>query len=1004
VKRHGFFGSELPAACENLSFVVGQLRQIIRGFPEEADLQTGAPSEVAADRAGREIAFGPFRLQPERQLLLEGENVVRIGGRALDILTALVERPGELVTKDELLSRAWPRLVVDEGNLRAQIALLRKALHDGHAGARYVIAVPGRGYRFVAPVALSTPAAVPVATPAAGERKQFLPKPISRVIGREDVVSEIGRRLQRRRLITIVGPGGIGKTTVALTIADQMSTAYTDGVFFVDLAPVSGSLALSSVVASALGLAVVSDDPMSEVVEFLQRRNVLLVLDSCEHVLEAASILAESLLRGTSEVRVLATSREPLRAEGESVHHLAPLETPPESAVLTARQALTFSAVELFVERAMSSAEDIEINDDNISIVSAICRKLDGMALAIELAAGRVDTFGLRGLAMQLDDRFRLLMQGRRTALPRHRTLTAALDWSYQFLDRTEQAVLRRLSVFVGGFTLEAAQAVALGPDDEASDVVRAVADLVAKSLISVNAKAGTPIYRLLDTTRAYTVEKLAVSGEFASTALRHAEHYRDMLERAGRESETTVLDEWRKAYGPHVNNVRKALDWAFSSDGHPDLGVALTEAALPLWMHFSLMEECRSRVAQALAVLTSRAQRDPRLELQLYHALGAVLLNIEASGPEMEAALTNALRIAEALDDTDYKLRVLWCLWCHAHNRGAFREALTLADWFCEVAKRSPDPVDPLTGERMRGFTFHFLGDQRSARRQIEYMLNRYVAPVHRAHIVRFQFDQKITARNFLVSILWLQGFVSQALSMNAANIEEAQSFDHTLSLCNALAKGACLLSLMANDLPGARQFTEILLARSARDGLPIWHAWGKCFRGILWIKQGDIDAGLDLLQTTLAGLPENRFSLRQTWVFAEYAEGLRLAGRISEGLQIIDRALGMCERDEELWCIAEVLRIKAELLQAEGSATADRMVEQLFLQSLDWARRQGTLSWELRSALGLARRYRRQDRGREARDLLASIYGRFIEGFETADLRIAKALLDELSADCVR
>jgi hypothetical protein len=300
-----------------------------------------------------------------------------------------------------------------------------------------------------------------------------------------------------------------------------------------------------------------------------------------------------------------------------------------------------------------------------------------------------------------------------------------------------------------------------------------------------------------------------------------------------------------------------------------------------------------------------------------------------------------------------------------------------------------------------MRGFTVHFLGDQRTARRQIEYMLSRYVAPVHRAHIIRFQFDQKITARNFLVSVLWLQGFVTQALTMNASNVEEAQAFDHTLTLCNSLAKGACLLSLMANDLTGAQHYIDLLLTRSARAGLPIWHAWGKCFQGILLIKQGHLAAGLDLLQTTLAVLPENRFSLRHTWVFAEYAEGLRLADRVAEGLQIIDKALGMCERDEEFWCIAEVLRIKGELLQAAGGEAADRAAEEHFQQSLDWAHRQETLSWELRTALSLARRQQRTGRRRDARNLLAPIYGRFIEGFETNDLRRAKALINELSVD---
>ncbi len=268
-------------------------------------------------------------------------------------------------------------------------------------------------------------------------------------------------------------------------------------------------------------------------------------------------------------------------------------------------------------------------------------------------------------------------------------------------------------------------------------------------------------------------------------------------------------------------------------------------------------MNECRSRVAQSLSVSDLSGAAQSRLELQFQHALGAVLLNIEASGPEIETALNEALRIAEDLNDTDYKLRILWCLWCLAHNCGAFRDALALADRFCEVSKDSRDPVDPLTGERMRGFTIHFLGDQRAARRQIEYMLDNYVAPVHRAHIIRFQFDQKITARNFLVSILWLQGYASQALAMNATNVEEAQAFDHTMTLCNSLAKGACLLSLLASDLHGAQQYIDLLLTRTAREGLPIWHAWGKCFQGILLIKQGNVAGGFDLLKATLAGLP---------------------------------------------------------------------------------------------------------------------------------------------------
>ena len=946
-----------------------------------------------------EILFGPFRLQPDRQLLLEGERPVRIGSRALRILIALVERAGDVVTKDDLVSHVWPDRTVDDGNLRAQIASLRRALRDGSPGARYVVAVPGRGYCFVAPISSSVEAGAvtPPARPTQSAR--YLPHPLSRVIGRDDSVSTIIRRLERDRFLTIVGPGGIGKTTVALVVAHETSGSYTDGACFIDLAPVSGSLTISSVVASALGLAVVSEDPTAEVVAFLRDRRLLLILDSCEHVLEAVAVLAESVYAGTSHAHILATSREPLRAGGESILRLAPLATPPESIELTATEALGFSAVELFAERAAACLEQFQLTDENVPAISGICRKLDGMALAIELAAGRIGTFGVHGLAAQLDDRFRLIMQGRRrTALPRHRTLGAALDWSYEFLNDIERAVLRRLSVFVGGFTLEAAEAVA-GDPDEKPPVVVVVGDLAQKSLVSVNTAGSPPTYRLLDTTRAYAIEKLTQSGEADRTSRRHAEYYHGLLERAGAEAEAKPLDEWRAAYGRQVDNVRKALDWAFSPQGDPTLGLSLTLISLPLWMHFSLMEECRSRVAQALSRLPPAPDRNPRIEMQLCHALGAVLLNIEASGSEMESALRNALEIADALDETDYRLRVIWCLWCHAHNIGDFREAMALADRFCEVAKRSPDPVDPLTGERMRGFVLHFLGDQASARRLIEYMLNNYVAPVHRAHIIRFQFDQLITARNFLVQVLWLQGFVDQALSMNAANVAEASAFDHTMTLCNALTKCACRVTLMAHDLPAARRYIDMLLTRSARDGLPMWHAWGKCFKAILMIKEGAVDEGLALLQTTLHALPQNRFSLRYIWVLGEYASGLHVSNRITEGLSVIDEALGLSERDNELWWLSELLRIKGELTLAKGGATAERDAERFLLRAFDVASQQKVLSLELRAAVGLAKLYRDEGRLTEARHRLTAVYGRFSEGFASEDLRQAKRIIDATS-----
>lgn len=947
---------------------------------------------------GREITFGPFRFQPERQLLMEGDKVVRIGGRALDVLLALVESPGKLVPKSELTTRVWPKHLVGEGNLKSQVALLRKALRDDRNCPRYIVAVPGRGYRFVSAVSAS-PLPGPPSKPEGTARTAPLPKPTSRAIGRDAVVSAVGKRLEQRRLVTIVGPGGIGKTTVALSVAHAMAPSFGDGVAFIDLAATSGSVAISSVVASAFGLAVNSNNPKSELVAFLQDRRALLVMDSCEHVLEPACLLAEAVLREAPNACVLVTSREQLRAAGESIYHLAPLETPPHGPA-SAVEALNFPAVELFVERATAAFEGFVLTDENAEIVSNICRKLDGIALAIELAAGRVDAFGLHGLAANLDDRFRLLMQGRRTALPRHRTLGAALDWSYQYLNGFEQISLQRFSIFAGGFSLEAAQAVGNDGSGSKSAVVSVVvADLVAKSLLSVTVKNHAAVYRLLDTTRAYASEKLVESGCFNEIARRHANFYYSILKRAELEADVKPLEEWLETYSGEIDNVRKALDWSFSCNGDDRIAVALVVAALPLWMHLSMMDECRARVEQALKRFSGGENLSPRVELQLYHALGAVLLNIEASGVKLDSALSAAHKIAERLDDTDYRLRVLWCLWCNALNRGAFREAMALADGFRGIAKKSPDPIDRLTAERMRGLVFHFLGDQDSARKQTEFMLRRYVAPVHRAHIIRFQFDQKITAQNTLVLILWLQGHVEQALALNRSNVEEANAFGHNMSLCNALTKSACPVSLMANNLPAAERFIAMLLERSERGGLPMWYAWGKCFEAILTIKRGAAEAGAELLRATLGSLPKNRFSLRYTWVLGEQADGLRLAGRVAEGLRTIDDAIAISERDEELWCIAELLRIKGELLEAEGGIAGERAAAECYSHALYWARRQKVLSWELRVTLSISRLYLRTGRRAEAGALLSDIRSRFIDGFESADMKALTNLKAALS-----
>jgi predicted ATPase len=821
----------------------------------------------------------------------------------------------------------------------------------------------------------------------------------SRALGRTDIFNVLVAQVPQRRFITLVGPGGIGKTTLALAVAERLSASYDDGIRFVDLAPLTDPRLVPTALAFVVGSAIHSDNPIPGLIAFMRDKRMLLVLDNCEHVVDAAAALAEEVVKGAPGIHILATSREPLRVQGERVQRLEPLGVPAVSAGLAAVEALSYPAVQLFVERAAETLDGFELTDADAPIVADICRRLDGIALAIELAAGRVDAFGVRGLAARLDDRFRLLTRGWRTALPRHQTLSATLDWSYEFLPEPERAVLRRLAVFAGVFTLEAAGAIGASPDIDPADVADHVANLVTKSLIAAEVGGAVAYYRLLDTTRVYCLEKLKENGESELSARRHAEYFCRIFERAEAESEAQPTSDWLAAYASQIDNVRTALDWAFSPSGEAVLGVALTIAAIPLWTHLSLMEECCSRVERALNCRGSAARPSTRSDMQLFTALGAAMRYAERPEADITAALSNALEIAEKLDDADYQLRALWGLWIFRLSDGKFRDALALARRFKKAASKASDPADALVADRMIGLVLHFLGQHAEARQHIENMLSRYVAPIDRSHIIRFQYDQRAMAHNTLAEVLWLEGFPDQAMRIAETSVAEVQSINHELSLCSALALCACPVALHMGDLPTTEHFVAMLLAHSARYTLPLWHAWGVCFESVLRIRRGDVIAALSALRTALDQLPGKGFAMRYTAFLAELAEGHGRAGETAKGRAAIDEALDRCERNEELWCFAELLRIKGEILLREGTSNAATAAEEHFRRAFDWASRQNTLSWELRIAMSLARLQRDQGRIAEAHTLLAPVYDRFTEGFGTADLRAAKKLIGELA-----
>src|SRR6516164_5403795 len=820
----------------------------------------------------RQFAFGPFRLFPAQQLLLEGESPVRLGSRARDLLIALIEQAGQVVTREALSARVWPNIVVEEGALRVHVAALRKALRDGQEGRRYIANVPGRGYSFVGKV---------VATDEPNPTADAAPEPVpplsmARLFGRAEVVETLSTRLPQQRLITITGPGGIGKTSVALAVADRMGARVADGVCIVDFAPLADGKLVPTALASALGIAVLSENPLPSLMALLRSRDMLIVLDNCEHVIDAAALLAESLLQGGARLRILATSREAMRVPGEIVFRLAPLAMPEFSHDLSAPIAMTYSAVQLFVERAAMCLGEFSLTDAHAPAVADICRRLDGIPLAIEMAAGRVDAFGIAGLADVLDDRFRLAMRGRRTALPRHQTLSTTLDWSYQLLPETERVVLRRLAVFAGFFTITEATGV-LVEDGGTDNTLESIVNLVAKSLLVVNLEDPVATYRLLETTRAYALQKLEESGERTAYARRHARQCLAAMEAANAAWEASPAEAWLARHRHLIDDVRAALDLSFRIEEEATTAVALTIAALPLWYQLSLLSECYQRACHTLGL--PAAARSPTQEMRLYAAIAWLLMQTKGFVQEARDTWTTLLALSRDNNDLDHQLRALWGLWAARVSEGALRTALALAEEFSSLAQNTSE-LDRCVGDRMLGHSLHLLGEQAPAREHLERMLANYAPPVTGAQAMRYIFDQRALARCFLARISWLQGYPDQAMRIACDVTNDERTRGDALSLCQVLVQAACPIGLVVGDLVAVEEFVAELIELSVRHDWHFWHAFGSCFHSVLTIKRGDLRVGLDLLEEALSGLRSIDFGVHYLYFLCEYASALGLAG----------------------------------------------------------------------------------------------------------------------------
>jgi predicted ATPase/DNA-binding winged helix-turn-helix (wHTH) protein len=937
---------------------------------------------------GERLKFGEFELAPVARALWRRGEQVKLGSRALDILIALASRPGQILSKDDLTQLVWRGAFVDDTALRVGISAVRKAL--GNGGDRYIATVPGRGYCFVLDV--ETTATKPTSEPPHSKRlkPQRLPAQIARVIGRDDDIAALAAEVTRRRLLSLVGPGGIGKTTVAIAVADRLQAGF-DAVAFVDLAPIENGTQMVAATAAALGLNLrLQKDPVDEIAVAVENRRVLIVLDNCEHLVDAAAAFVEALLSSAPGVTILATSREQLRAAGEWVHQLSPLDAPLESSTLSAEEVRRYPAVEMFEERAAFSLGGYQISDTDAPYVAEICRRLDGIALAIELAAGRLAGLGVQGLANSLEDCFSILTHGRRTAVPRHQTLRATLDWSYQLLSPEDQAALRCLSVFNGSFTLEDAACVmgTLIRPGEANDRLTSLLD---KSLVVARPEERTFRYRLLDTTRAYGQDKLEESGEANPQRRRHAEHVRAFFDQANGEQRPTA--DWLRTYERELGNLRAALDWAFSKEGDGAVGAGLTTAAAPIWFHLSLLDEGLSRVDYAISWLKDQSTPDRRLMMQLLHAIsGWPQMRAIKGFPSGAAACRETLALAIELDDVDYQLRAIWALWAQRINNGEAAETLTLADRFAVVAERAPDSQDRMIGQRMRGKSLHYLGDFVGSRRETEQMLERYTPPPQRSHVIRFQYDQRMTAQIILVRGLWLQGHADQALVLVEQMIAEGLTLKHTLTQAQILSDAACFIALWAGDLPLAVRYTKLLWEHTTLHALDVWRTYADAFEGEILIRQGKAHDGIATLRRAIRSLEAAGFVLYNTAFEGFLAEGLMACKRHDKADAIVSGALARCQGSGEAWCVPELMRVRALSLAAR-ERTAQAIG--LLFDALEIARSQGALAWELTLASTLAG----IDNSGSARERLREIVNRTSEGFGTRNYREAVAVLGQCS-----
>ena len=932
---------------------------------------------------------GSIEIDPRRRELRARGVLIPLGGRAFDILAALADSAGKLVSKDDLMQLVWPGADVEANTLQVHISAIRKALGPDRGVLR---TSSGRGYcllgrwsarQWDAQADAADHAPVQVVL---DRTRGNLPASVSALIGQSATVRRLCDLISAYRAVTLTGPGGIGKTRLALEVARMLQPEFQGDVWLIELAAVTDAGLVVAAVASALGLRLGGSELSPEsLARAIGDRQLLLVIDNCEHVIDAAAGVVETLLRLCPATSIIATSRELMRVEGEHAYRVQPLEVPAEDQPGPGEShTLECSAVQLFMART-TLGQSASHDDHTLASVAAICRHLDGIPLAIEFAAARADMLGPHEVLSRLDDRFALLTSGRRTALPKHRTLRATLDWSHELLDDRERTLLRRLAIFAAAFSMEATREVTGEGTISRAEIADGMASLVMKSMLIMETIGSLAHFRLLETTRAYALEKLVESGEFQLLARRHAAYYRAhfaAIEDSRGASPAGVAD---------LGNVRAALEWCFEDSGDVTVGIGLAAAAAPAFLAMSLPAECQRWSQRAIFSLGDAMRAGPE-EMHLQAALGLSMMFIEGSSDAVHAAFNRSLAIADARGDARMQIRLLSMLHMFHGRVGASNAALQHARRCAAVCNIIAEPAALALGHYLVGMSLHFTGDLGAARTELEAALHHAASAGH-AGMTNFGFTGHILGGSALARTLWMQGHPDQAVEWARQTVKNAIATDHPVTLSIALV-WAISVFLWTGDLASAEQYTNWFISRAETFSLAPYIVLGRGFKAELAFRRGNAAEAVDALQVCLQELRAARHELLITPFSMVLAQGLAATGRVADGLALADETIRRVEANGDLCYMPELLRVKGSVLLSMPQPRHDE-AHTCFLRSLDLSRAQGARGWELRTAIDLAALLAAEEQCQGARQLLRPVFEQFVEGQNTADLQAAQRLL---------